>query len=436
MTNRTFWALVLSFSIYLLPVFTPHAGLIFWPMMFFSDLRDGLIMALAAAGGALLLQGLAALTFWLLLRQIRWWRLLTMAITLPMLFFTVNFTFLYAIPALVLIAPDWSSDLGHLKRACMAANWSLLPVKAGVSLSLEEKRIAWVRDSEWTSDGILTMPGCQVKPVEFLRAKGAQLISVNGAGERLFVTSAPKYFYSPPNSIEFRELAPPTTVRYWTPLLTKSGSELAWLERGAAAGTPQRPHTIRLRALGLDGSERSIEIDQPQRHSLTLLEADPPLFTLARHRNEILVIDETGSLIGDPVSPEGVYNAAYGFRRVGSEGWVAWDGYREQGKSRIVWSLVTGSGKVIIPRGRSIHSVAVSPDGRHIAFATEANSYFNASGRLVLLRTSDSSILYRRRLAQFARIHLAFLGNNFLAMRSLEGSGNGVAVYHVPDRKP
>jgi hypothetical protein len=135
------------------------------------------------------------------------------------------------------------------------------------------------------------------------------------------------------------------------------------------------------------------------------------------------------------VSPPGIHDAQWGFRRVGPKGWVAWDGYREEGQSRIVWSLEEGSGEVVMPRGRSIESVAVSPDGGYIAYSTESDTYFNASGRLVLLRSGKGEVLYRRRLAQFARIQLAFLGNSYLAFRNLAEDPSGVAVYHVLERE-
>ena len=71
-TKPALLAILLSFSIYLLPIFTPHAGLVFWPLMLFGGLQDGAIMALAAAAGAFVLQGLTALFFFLLLRRWRW----------------------------------------------------------------------------------------------------------------------------------------------------------------------------------------------------------------------------------------------------------------------------------------------------------------------------------------------------------------------------
>ena len=432
-TKPALLAILLSFSIYLLPIFTPHAGLVFWPLMLFGGLQDGAVMALAAAAGAFVLQGLTALFFFLLLRRWRWWKLLVIAAASPVLFAAVNFTFLYAVPALVLIEPDWSDDFGQLQRACVAPDVSLLPVNAGVSLSLEARGIAWVRDNEGTGAKLLSMPDCHLEPVGEMGTR-RQLISVNAAGEGLLSTYTGKYFYAQPDSAVLQELMPPAGRNTWNPLLTRGGSELAWLARGTA-GSAGRPHLIRLRDLEPGDDERTIEVALPPRDSLTLLEADPPFFTLGRYRNEILVVDETGSVIWGPVSPPGIHDAQWGFRRVGPKGWVAWDGYREEGQSRIVWSLEEGSGEVVMPRGRSIESVAVSPDGGYIAYSTESNTYFNASGRLVLLRSGKGEVLYRRRLAQFARIHLAFLGNSYLAFRNLAEDPSGVAVYHVLERK-
>lgn len=423
-------ALALSFLIYVLPVFNVHAGYMLWPVMFFGNLAEGGLLSLAALAGALILQGLAWLAFYVLVRGMRWWKLLLIGAVFPVLLIAVNFTFMYAVPAVVLIAPDWTEDVGQLEQVCFAPDVSIMQVNAGVSLSLERSNKAWVRHHNLTGAGILSMPGCKVDLVaDFTKGK---YNSVNVAGEVLFATYKQTYHVAKTGSKTPREVAPPTGTRNWYPLLTAGGGQLAWLERGPR-GAQGRPHVIRVRDISGPGNEKTINLDLPIRSSLTLLEADPPHFTIASYSNEIMVADDTGKVIWGPISPPGVENAQWGFRRVGANGWVAWDGYREKGRHHLVWSLEGGQGEVIMPRGRKIESVAVSPDGRYIAYATEANSYFSAQGRLAVLRTADGGIIHRRRLPQFARLQLAFLGNGHLAVRNYEDGPKGTTVYSVTD---
>ncbi|NNE22550.1 MAG: hypothetical protein HKN11_08050 [Rhizobiales bacterium] len=422
-------AVALSFVIYLLPVFNVHAGLVPWPLMYFGNLGESGWIQLAAVAGALTIQGLAAWIFYLLLRRFRWWKLAGIAVMVPVLFFAVNFTFMYAVPALVLIAPDWTKDVGELERVCSTRDVSIMQANTGVSLSMERAGKVWVRHDNQTGAGLLSLPDCKLEPAgEFARGS---FRSANAAGEVLFSTYEQTYHYGRAGTATSKELAPPAGLRSWNALLTVDGGQLAWLDR-VVSNTDGKPHLIRLRDVEDNGNERTIKLALPARNSLTLLEADPPFFTLARYRNDIMVVDDTGAVVWGPVSPKGVYSAEYGFRRIGKDGWVSWDGYREDGQYRIVWSLPGAAGEMTMPRGRKIEALSVSPDGRHIAYSTEANSYFQAQGRLVLFKTAGGEIIYRRRLKQFSRIKLAFLGNGHLAMRNAAKGETGIAVYRVP----
>ncbi len=421
-------ALALSFVIYALPVFNIHAGFVPWPLMYFGDLGDGITFALAGLIGALILQALAWLVFYGLLRRFRWWKAIIIAGALPVLFYAVNFTFMYAVPAVVLIAPDWSKDVGELERVCFAADVTPMQVNTGVSLTTERNEIAWVRYNERAGAGILRLPECSTDHIADF-AQG-NYRSVNAAGEVLFQTYAAGHRYAKAGMADTITPPAPSGIRHWNPLLTTTGNRLAWLDRGPE-GPDGKPHVIHLRDVGGNDNGKTITLDLPPRTGLSLLEAAPPHFTLAQHRNKILVVDEAGKVVWGPVSPEGIYNAEHGFRRVGENGWVAWDGYRESGQSRLAWSLASGNGEVVMPRGRTIESAAVSADGQLIAFATEANSYFNAEGRLVILRTDDGGIVYRRRLPQFARLQLAFLGNDHIAFRNYQDGPKGTGVYRI-----
>ncbi len=401
--------------------------------MYFGDLGNlgnfGLLQ-LAGLAAALVLQGLAAGIFYLLLRRFHWWKLASIAVIVPILFFAVNLTFMYAIPALALIAPDWTKDIGELEPICLARDVSIMQANTGTSLSMEQAGKVWVRGPTHNGAGLLSLPDCNVEPVGEFTA--GDFRSANSAGEVLLATYSQTYHFGQTGTPNSRELPPPAGLLSWNAVLTQEGGQLAWLDRGAV-GADGKSQLIRLRNIDGAQTERTIKLDLPARDSLTLLEANPPFFTLARYRNEVMVVDDTGAVVWGPVAPNGVDSAEHGFRRIGKDGWVSWDAYREDGPYRIVWSLPGGSGEKTMPRGRSIESVAVSADGRHIAYSTESNTYFNAQGRLVLFETAGGEVTFRRRLKQFSRIRLAFMGNDHLAMHNTANDEIGIAVFRVPD---
>ena len=183
-----------------------------------------------------------------------------------------------------------------------------------------------------------------------------------------------------------------------------------------------------------EGREAIFPIDLAPRDQLELIGADTiqGVYTLARHRNGILTVDRVGRLLWGPVSPPGVYNARWGFRHL-EGGWVAWDGYREEGAARVVWSLTSGSGDKVIPRGRGIESVAVDPAGRFIAVSVESNLNIGSTPSAVFLfGTRDGRELYRRYYPKFARIRLAFLGGEYLAISRREDGPDFIEVFAVP----
>jgi hypothetical protein len=130
--------------------------------------------------------------------------------------------------------------------------------------------------------------------------------------------------------------------------------------------------------------------------------------------------------------PPGVYDARWGFRWLDG-GWVAWDGYREEGRSRIVWSLPAGNGEVAIPRGRNIESLSVDPGGRYIAVSVATGlSIGNTKSAVFLFRTADGQELFRRYHPTHSRNRLAFLGGNYLAMTRNENGQSFIDVYRIP----
>ncbi len=112
---------------------------------------------------------------------------------------------------------------------------------------------------------------------------------------------------------------------------------------------------------------------------------------------------------------------------------MAWDGYREEGRSRIVWSLPEGTGEFVVPKGRNISSLSVDPGARYVAVSLATGlSIGSTKSAVVLLRLSDGQELFRRYHPTFAGTRVAFLGIDYLAMTRYENGQDVIDVYRVP----
>src|SRR5262249_474193 len=109
------------------------------------------------------------------------------------------------------------------------------------------------------------------------------------------------------------------------------------------------------------------------------------------------------------------------------DGWVAWDAYREDAPYRVAWSLPAGRGVQRVPRGRSITSVAPSPDGRWIALSVTSNLSISSTPDAVsVLRAADGSEVFRRYFPKYTRSTVAFAGGRFVYT-----DGGGVNVLRI-----
>jgi hypothetical protein len=428
-------AFVLSFSAYLIPLFNVHAGLI--PLgITLAGLAEPSVYSLAALAVALAIQAILFALFYWLLRGLRWRNWLVLIAAVPLLVYGANLSVLYAVPLMVLVERDTRPETGDLAKVCSVPGVILAQVNSGADLSLERAGEAWVIRQDDRLRARLTMPGCRLTNVAAPRV-GSTMDHVAPGGYLLFRRDDGNLVHVGPDRAAPLAVTAPLPGKYWSPILSDDGRTLAWLDRKPVKTGP-RPYRLRLlhmntaRASG-DGEE-TIALDLPPRDQFELIGADTERgrFTLARFRNGILVIDRQGRTITEPVSPGGIYDARWGFRWLDG-GWVAWDGYREEGRSRVVWSLPAGSGDVVIPKGRKVESLSVDPSGRHIAVSVATGlSIGSTKSAVFLLRTADGQELFRRYHPTFSRNRLAFLGTDYLAITRNENGQSFVDVYRVP----
>lgn len=420
-------AFVLSFAVYLIPLFHLHAGWLLLGRVLASGLGEVSALSLAWIAAVLVLQGLAFILFSWALRRLRLSRVLVLLAAAPAFVFTANYGLLYAIPLLVLVEPDTAAETGEMQTVCSIDDASLAQVRSGADQALVQAKEAWLVTEAGRALALLSMPGCAVISLEGAKP-GATLEPVAPGGHLLHRSDAGALFHFAPQTGLSPPLEVPAGISYWNPILSDDGEVLAWLTRQADAdGTAAQ--VLNLRHLA-DGREKAVRLDLPPNGQFELIgarsEAGP--FTLAQFRNQIFSVNADGAIIQGPLSPDGIDNARWGFSWV-RDGWVAWDGYREEGRSRIVWQLGGGRGEKEIPLGRNIDGLSISADGRTIAVSTSSElSIGTTPSTLLVFRTSDGADLYRRYQPKGVRTRLAFLGEGHLAIGRFEGGSAFVDV--------
>lgn len=432
MSNRKALVLAffLSFLVYLIPLFNVHAG---WtPLaMLWTGLRESSTFSFAMVGGALALQMLAAAVLYWVTRAFRWWKGAVALACAPLAALVAHWMFLYAIPLAVLSEADSAPEHGELSLVCTVADATLAQVETGVAPDLERAREAWlILHDEWRR-ALLRMPDCHVTAVE-TGPIGSSMDQVAAGGHILFSARDGGLFYLGPGLAAPRALVAPEETKHWRPMLSEDGIAVAWIDRAPDGDTHHARRRIRLRSLS-DGQENSIVLDVDPRGRISLIGANvgDGRYTLSRYPNEVLELDGSGALTHRALALPDIETGSGGFKRVDG-GWVAWDRYRDSGAYRVVWRLIGGAGEVVIPRGRGIESLSVSPDGRLIALSVVSTLNIGSTKSAVfVVRTADGVEVYRRYDPKFARVRLAFVGADHLAMTRAQGQRGWVDVYKI-----
>ncbi|NNE79184.1 MAG: hypothetical protein HKN18_02830 [Silicimonas sp.] len=423
-------ALALSFSVYLIPIYNLHAGWQLLGVVLFSG-TGASPLSVAWIAAALLIQGLAFVFLFWVIRRFRWSRLAALVAAAPVFVIVANYGLLYAIPLFVLVENDASPEFGKLELVCSVDNAAIAQVRAGSDLGLVRAGEVRLIDTHQMTLSILNMPGCMVTS-QGAPDLGLTVDAVAPGGHLLHRSKNGELRYFNLETGASRPLDAPNGASNWSPILSDDGVVLAWLERVRLQGSPHS-HRIRTRNLS-DGTEQTINLDFTARDQLELIGAslvDGP-FTIAKFRNEFFRVDRNGDIVRGPISPEHLYDARWGFQWL-ENGWVGWDGYRSEGRYYIAWATPAGRKAFPIPRGRGLDSVSIARDGSVIAAAYSSNiSIGNVEGAIVLVRTSDGEEIFRQKLPRFSRTNLAFIGDRHLAISRTESNQALVDVYRIP----
>jgi len=425
-----FMAFLLSFAIYLIPLFHLEAG---WLSIgkTLSGIRDASNTSLAWIFAVLILQVstfLAALWF---LTRVNWIRILVFVAAFPVLVVGANLILLWWIPLLMLVERDTAPELGSPEQVCSIPGATVAQVRSGSDLSLVHAGEAWLDTSGGLARSVLTMPGCQLIAMDE-RFDSTTIDAVAPGGVVLHRQIEGAIAYLDPASNGFATVSKPDGVAYWNPILSDDGQVLVWLDRTASDDGRRTP---RLHLRNLSGEEERIipiRIPGPDQIELMGARSRNGPFTLARFRNAIFEIDQNGEIVRGPVSPDGIYDARWGFVWLNG-GWIAWDGYREDGRSRIVWDIPNGRGVRSVPLGQRIDSVTVAANGDLIAVAVSSNLRIgDIQSSVFAFRTDTGEEAYRRRHRVHMRSAVAFLGDEYLAVTEMKANQGTVGVYRMP----
>jgi hypothetical protein len=434
--RRLIIVLVLSSSIYLVPVVTAHWIGLFGPALgqeLLGD-REPAWKAADVAFALILQAALFVCAWWVILRSKAAAVGLTVLLLIPGAM-VVNFAYLYAIPSYFLIERDTTPDSSAWSEVCEVEGFSLDPVRQGISRGLERRGEVWVRQDSGAQYGILRVPGCAVEPVaipELPIAPGLQQALPDGSV--VYATmergvEGQQFWVLRRGSKEPSRLAVPDGQSDGAPLVSEDGGWVARVTR-----SPDRESSLRIESLG---SGQPIVFSHPllQRTTLVLVELDMnrrevvvnrDLSTFARLRLD-------GTVVWGPLTPGVIAAQNDTFRYLDGQ-WAAWDAYVENTRYRLEWSTQKGKGQYETPKGRSITSAALDARGRYVAASTTTSLSIGAIKDTVLaLRTSDGSEVFRKALPSYARSQVAFIGDAHFAYSDVEGTRSRTRVLRMTD---
>jgi hypothetical protein len=430
-------ALAASLLVYLLPLVGTHFvslwGIVLWaevtrgerePLWLACDLALALFLQILALGsflGAGRLRG--ALRYALPVAAA------------PVLLAFLNWAYLVGIPTRFLIEEVDLPEKTEWTVACTIEDAWIAPVRAGAGLALERAGVAFIHRGE-NAWGTLRMPGCEARDLIAAETGAPQHVSPEGAMLfHIWDRAAQKdgVFVLAAGSEGLSRVDPPDETSPWFPILSADGSAIAWLASARVDDGPGFEHRVRWRNLGTN-EERSLRLPsefaiQPQLVGFDLSASE---LAVAFDLSSVVGLDLEGRVSWGPVTPPELDHVAENFVHHPG-GFLAWDAYREKGRYRVVFGLPYGEGVHEIPKGRSISSIGLDPDGRFIAVSVSPSlSIGNVGDAVYVFSVASGEEVYRRSLPAYSRSEIAFLGPAYLGVTRIAEGKSFVEILSVP----
>ena len=377
-TKRAAAAFALSWAAYLAPLVGPHAAFLLGEVIL-DDIRHALHgggdRSLAwigtDVGVALLAQFALFLFIYWFVRRPGWLRGLCVGASVIPAVFILNLAYMETIPIHFLIEPDTAAERNTWRLQCTVHNVWIPQIASPPTIS----GVAPILTADVNPPnryGLLDPSNCSVRTLA-LEQSAARYMTYTAAGRALYLTAPPP---DARRSWSVFDFASGASVQLGTvgtdagqfPILSTDGKSIGWLRPVAGATPPIQLEAV-VQKIGTAG-ERIVNLSALERGGiLQLIQVDSRAeeIAVARGLNELFWIGFDGR-IRRTLRPEFVEPQPQTIRLV-DRGWVAWDAYRENQPYRVAWSLARGTGSLRVPKGRSITSLAVSPDGRWIALS-------------------------------------------------------------------
>ncbi len=435
--------LVGSFATYLLPVFGRHFTHRPWGPLLLEEIDryPGGPAAGWFAGDlalALVLQVVAALLLYWLVRRPNWPAFMALVASVPVFVVTLNVAHGGRFPPPFPIEAESAREQADWEAECTLSGYKVSPAARPLNMSLEKAGQAWLRRPGGDEYALLQMPGCEVTEVSFDIGEYPHIAYGAENGRMLYVTKTrpdwrTSWWYWPGPGSELRPLAWPRQPDGNPPVLSDEGEWVGWLELPHSESEKTFPRVV-MRSLPT-GEEMTADFESLDNTYLSYrllgFNVDQQEIMLQRGLYEFLGLDLEGNLLWGPVAPQGAAALDRQFRRV-ADGWVAWGESDEDGSDAIVWTMRAESGSHQDLRGRKIHSVAVDPEGRLIAVSTSCTycEHDVVRDAVYIFRISDGDEVFRRHLGHEKRfLQIQFLGTEFFAYPE----GGALRVLRVPE---
>ncbi len=430
------WApLLLSFGVYLVPLAGAHAVSLVGVSIISSWGTDRPWAWRASEIGVALLAQLAGWTAirWSLRGPAR--RRLVWLGALPLVI-VLNVVFMSTIPAAFLIEPDRSAEVATWPEHCLVPDVSLVPTRRGVRQPLSGPQVSWGTRPDGRY-ALLRVPECSTTDAELPRPTvhpggrvdfmiGLAAARWDGAvvAQRTAMGPAPlqEWLVLPRPGAALERLTPPDAVE-GSPVLAADGEAVAWLQRVQGSRSPWLSRVV-VQGLAADARAALMEIGLDTFGAATYAIADVSMLTrdvLLWRNDRPLLVGFDGRAKDLPFGVTDIPSLVTTTRWV-ANGWVTWDGYREDGPYRVRWAFASRRGSHAATLGRSITSVAVDSSGAFVAVSeSTALSIGDAPDVVYVVRTDTGADVFRKYLPRYARSEVVFF-DGFFAYSDLGGT--------------
>jgi hypothetical protein len=344
------------------------------------------------------------------------------------------------IPSYFLIEADKAPDQNSWIETCSVSGYSLNPSPAGVGRGIEQRGETVVR-SNHGAYALMSVPDCRLEqyalPIQPI-TPGVQRVLPDGSLHYATMERGmpgQRFWYLRRGETRPLEIVTPNEsgLSNAPPVVSDDGGWVAWQTRDASGvaalridplggGTPIRfTHELLQRATLV-----AVELDMNRREIVI----NRNLSTFARLR--LGEPDGIASVVWGPLQPGSVAAQTDTFRYLDGQ-WLGWDAYVEPPATpRVAWSAQGGVGEYRVPKGRSITSAALDPEGRYVAVSTTTSLNIGSfADTILVLRTADGKPAFRKTLPRYSRSAVAFLAGKYFAYSDMQGTSSIVRVLQV-----